>query len=1002
MKNENVGIANYLPVLIWMADTEKSCYYFNDKWLLFTGRTLEQEFGNGWAEGVHPDDMERCLAIYISKFDKREDFVMEYRLKRHDGVYRWIIDYGIPRYNEKSEFVGYVGTCMDINDKKELEENLVKNEERFKSLFRDHSAIMLLIDFLTGEIVDANKTAIGFYGYSYTELCSMNIADINTLSKEKVYTEYQKARQGEKNEFVFQHRLANNELRFVEVSSSPIQFGNRTVLFSIIQDITQRKIIENEIIKTNERFSYATQATSDGIYEWDIISNKTYWSDGYKKMYEYDVDNNVGDYSFWYNKIEENYRKKVLDSLTRAIEDKVDRWTEEYKLLKGNGEYVEVRDTAIIIKDDQGKAVRLVGALKDITQQKKEELQLRLFESVIENANDVIIVTEAEPLAIDGPKIIYVNEAIKRATGYSREELIGKTPKILQGAETDPAIKKIISENLRRWQPVQADILNYKKTGEKFWNRLFISPVANEKGWVSHWVSIQRDVSEEKKDEAEKAKRQEEKIIAKAIEKSERRYAQLVNSIYEIMFTTDNDGNWTFLNNAWERTMEYSVEECIGVPFFNYLHKDDVAKNFALFTPLIERKKKYCRHNIRYVTKSGMIKWIEVYAVLIIDENNETIGTSGTLRDITIEKKNEHYYELFSKNAKDLICVHNPDTTFLYVSPSVKEILGYSLEEILKKTVVEIIHPDDVHLFDEVKSEYAIDFKSNGIFTKEIIARYKKKDGRYTWMESSLNVFFDEYSYEDKLVSTSKVIDKRIHAEQEILATLEKEKKLNELKSKFISITSHEFKTPLTVIKSTVEILKAYITKGKTNIDYLNSLSLIGNEVDSLTQLINDVLVLEKLNSKKVNYNPEPVDLLELIRSILEKFSYAHFENRKADLLCTSPERKVLLDKNLIEKVLNNLISNAFKYSEGNPNPVVEVIFLEKEVKVKIKDFGIGIPETDKDQLFSSFFRGKNAANIEGTGLGLNIVKNFVEMHNGSIEIFSKENVGTEVIISLP
>lgn len=119
-------MADTAPVLIWISNIDKLCYFFNKCWLDFTGRTLEQEYGNGWAEGVHPDDLERCLSIYTGCFDKRVPFKMEYRLRRYDGQYRWLLDNGVPRYTESGEFAGYIGSCIDIQEMKEAE--LAKDE----------------------------------------------------------------------------------------------------------------------------------------------------------------------------------------------------------------------------------------------------------------------------------------------------------------------------------------------------------------------------------------------------------------------------------------------------------------------------------------------------------------------------------------------------------------------------------------------------------------------------------------------------------------------------------------------------------------------------------------------------------------------------------------------------------------------------------------------------------------------------------------------------------
>ncbi|HEV7346945.1 sensor histidine kinase [Telluribacter sp.] len=119
-------MADTAPVMIWISGTDKLCYFFNQGWLNFTGRSMQEEYGNGWAEGVHPDDFDRCLHIYISHFDQQKEFKMDYRLRRYDGTYRWILDHGVPRYTATGEFAGFIGSCVDIEEKKQVEENLEK------------------------------------------------------------------------------------------------------------------------------------------------------------------------------------------------------------------------------------------------------------------------------------------------------------------------------------------------------------------------------------------------------------------------------------------------------------------------------------------------------------------------------------------------------------------------------------------------------------------------------------------------------------------------------------------------------------------------------------------------------------------------------------------------------------------------------------------------------------------------------------------------------------
>lgn len=128
-KNEYQELVEQAPILIWRAGTDTLCNYFNERWLAFRGRSMAEEAGNGWAEGVHPDDFDRCLKIYLDNFNARQIFEMEYRLMRHDGKYRWIFDRGVPFYSEDGDFAGFIGSCIDVTERYEAEEFLKAAQE---------------------------------------------------------------------------------------------------------------------------------------------------------------------------------------------------------------------------------------------------------------------------------------------------------------------------------------------------------------------------------------------------------------------------------------------------------------------------------------------------------------------------------------------------------------------------------------------------------------------------------------------------------------------------------------------------------------------------------------------------------------------------------------------------------------------------------------------------------------------------------------------------------
>jgi PAS domain S-box-containing protein len=171
-------VANTAPVLIWMSDTNKLCTYFNKPWLDFTGRSIESELGNGWAEGVHPEDFKACLETYTKAFDRREKFSMEYRLRRYDGEYRWVLDIGTPRFNQDDSFAGFIGSCVDFTDRKVAQQALRESEDKLRLLLDSTAEAIYGID-LEGRCTFCNTACLRALGYQRVEdLLGRNMHDL--------------------------------------------------------------------------------------------------------------------------------------------------------------------------------------------------------------------------------------------------------------------------------------------------------------------------------------------------------------------------------------------------------------------------------------------------------------------------------------------------------------------------------------------------------------------------------------------------------------------------------------------------------------------------------------------------------------------------------------------------------------------------------------------------------------------------------------------------------
>ncbi len=290
------------------------------------------------------------------------------------------------------------------------------------------------------------------------------------------------------------------------------------------------------------------------------------------------------------------------------------------------------------------------------------------------------------------------------------------------------------------------------------------------------------------------------------------------------------------------------------------------------------------------------------------------------------------------------------------------------------------------------------------------ISQRKKAEEALKQSEEQLIVYASELEKkvksrtEDLNASVSKLeieVAERKRIEEEVLKALAKERELNEMKSKFVSIASHEFRTPLSTILSSVSLIDQYQRAGQA--DKLEKhIARVRTSVKHMTGILDDLLSVGRLEEGKVEVVREPVDIKELISDIAEEVEMTLKPGQQLLTDCQPDVPVVVTDSRMLRNILFNLLSNAGKYS-GADTPIRLTCSADKtNLSVSIEDQGIGIPEEDQVHLFDRFFRASNAVNIQGTGLGLNIVKRYLDLMNGSISYSSKQGQGSKFTINIP
>jgi PAS domain S-box-containing protein len=264
------------------------------------------------------------------------------------------------------------------------------------------------------------------------------------------------------------------------------------------------KSTNEEIKESNERYDIVAKATSDTIWDWKIQEDDFIWNKGIQGVFGYKKEEVGKTSKWWFDRIHPEDSIKMSIKLYSFIEQKTEKWQDEYRFKCADGSYKYVFDRGFLVKDEDGNAIRMIGAIQDVTKQKEEEQRLKLLETVITQTKDAVIITESEKSDKTIPKIVFVNPAFTEMTGYKSQEVIGKTPIVFMGRKSVKNDISKLSKALKGREEFKFETLNHKKNGEEYWVNFSMIPITNQEGNHSHWISIQRDITEEKKQEKEK------------------------------------------------------------------------------------------------------------------------------------------------------------------------------------------------------------------------------------------------------------------------------------------------------------------------------------------------------------------------------------------------------------------------------------------------------------------------------------------------------------------
>ncbi|MFM2286649.1 MAG: hypothetical protein RLZZ543_2146 [Bacteroidota bacterium] len=450
---------------------------------------------------VHPDDIDKVRSGFELLSSQKRVQLEAFRFKDFVGEWHWL-ETILTNLLDEPSIHGIISNTRDVTQRYIYEETIRKQSALFKAMVEKSPDMKTLVS-ADGVILFTTPSVTKVLGYETNELIGkyeqeiVHPEDINLMMDVIASTQLE-AQLSKMIEIRIKHK--NGHYVWCEkVITNQLQDSDLKAIVCNFWDITEIKNAQLKIQESNDRYNKVAKATSDAIWDLDIKAGQLLWNLGLKNLFGYETVDNTTSLSFWEERIHPDDRLRVITNFNLFLTKGIENWQDEYRFLCSNGQYKFVFDRGFLVMDEKCNALRMIGAMQDITRQKEEENRLRIMESVITHTSDSVVITEDVIPGQDGPLIIYVNDAFIQMTGYSSDEIIGKTPCILQSVNSNRAALDEIRTAMMDLRSCEVELINRKKNGADYWVNISIAPVIDDKGKVTHWIAIQRDITERKK-----------------------------------------------------------------------------------------------------------------------------------------------------------------------------------------------------------------------------------------------------------------------------------------------------------------------------------------------------------------------------------------------------------------------------------------------------------------------------------------------------------------------
>ena len=839
--------------------------------------------------------------------------------------------------------------------------------------------------------------------------------------------------------------------RVLRCSYRPMRHGDEIVgALVLMTDITDMRKLQvgqarslAELRQAQHRLLEAQEIGRIGNWELDLSTNLLWWSDEVYALFGLPQGSFDGRIESMLQSMHPDDRGVFMQRRKEAIRQgsSLDM---EYRIVLPGGEVRWIHQMGRVYLDDAGTPVRRAGVVQDITARKQAQAELILLRNAVSRLNDVVIITEADPIDAPGPRIVYANEAVVRMTGYQVSELVGRSPRLLQGPRTDRATIARIREAVARRRPVREEIINYTRAGDAYWVEIDIAPLFDDHGRLTHFIAVERDVSARKRAESEvqehvftlqRAADAAQIIIQQAglqdtlqevveqargvvcahqavisissdVDKGHSVHAFSLSEKYDHWKTKelpppDGSGIYAMVCEtnkpvrltqaellAHPRWRGFGAHAANHPPMHGWLAVPLIGsdgRNMGVLQLSDRHEGEFSRQDEYVAIELAHLATTAIEKARLIEE----VRSLNTDLEVRIAQRTaelsrqEALFRALAEQAPQVVWTTDAEGAVTYINRHWYELVGGQPPEGLGADWVQRLHPDDR---DATLANWYRNRDAGSPYRG--VRRIRGHDGRYHTMSYRAVPVLDAGGQ----VSFWVGIDADI---TELKAYEEALKRSNEELEAFSYSVSHDLRAPLQAMDGFTKLLRRELgaNQGERARHYM---SRIEAGVGRMSELIEDLLSLAQVSRAQMHHRE--VDLSAMARDLLQELQ-AHEPGRQVRLQVQDGLR-VQADPRLIQVVMQNLLANAWKFSSQQPS--AEISFgCDDTGAYFVRDNGAGFDMAYAAKLFGAFQRLHTEREFPGTGIGLATVKRIIDRHQGRVWAYSGPGGGATFFFTL-